>query len=141
MKITVLFFTVLSIFHFHACGEDDDDSTPTTNPPEILGMSFTKSNNTFDKTYDTLQSSLAANPNIRIVTEVNHQMNASSVGLMLEPTRVIFFGNPNLGTPLMQRNQLAGLDLPQKILVYQNELEEVFLGFNNPDFLSPRHGS
>lgn len=58
-----------------------------------------------------LRNTLEANPNISIVAEVDHQANAASVDLTLNPIRIIFFGNPKLGTPLMQKNQLAGLDL------------------------------
>ncbi|WP_233357660.1 DUF302 domain-containing protein [Haloflavibacter putidus] len=55
------------------------------------------------------------------MTEIDHSQNATSVDLELPPTQVIFFGNPNLGTPLMQKNQLAGLDLPQKVLFYEDK--------------------
>ncbi|WP_281986515.1 DUF302 domain-containing protein [Aquimarina aggregata] len=120
--------------------KDDDDMSPGTNPPEVLGMSFTQSSIVFDESYTALKSSIDANNNINIIAEVNHTMNATSVGLTLNPTRIVFFGNPALGTPLMQRNQLAGLDLPQKILVYENNLNEVYLGFNNTAYLSARHG-
>ena len=132
MKISSLFLVL----------DDDTTTEPTgipeveTDAPDVLGMSFTLSTINFEESYTALQSSIAANENIGIVAEVNHAMNAQSVELSLNPTQIIFFGNPNLGTPLMQENQLTGLDLPQKILVYQNDLEEVFLGFNNTSYLS-----
>ncbi|WP_232285896.1 DUF302 domain-containing protein [Aquimarina agarilytica] len=107
--------------------------------PNIVGMNFSISNNDFDESYLNLKNSLEANEKIKIVAEVNHQANAQSVDLELNPTRIIFFGNPNLGTPLMQKNQLAGLDLPQKILVYQDNQDEVFLSYNNTLYLSSRH--
>ena len=126
---------------FSTCKDDDDDTTePTTNPPNVVGLDFTKSIVSFDETYNSLRSALEANENIGIVAEVDHMANADSIDEILNPTRIIFFGNPNLGTPLMQRNQLAGLDLPQKILVYQNDLEEVYAGFNNTEYLASRHG-
>ncbi len=84
-------------------------------------MDYTQSKVSIDDTYAALRSSLEANPNISIVAEVDYQANAASVDLTLSPTMIIFFGNSNLATPLIQQNQLAGLDLPQKILVYQNE--------------------
>jgi len=102
-------------------------------------MDYTKSQATFEDSYAALRGALSANENIRIVAEVDHSANAQSINDTLNPTRLIFFGNPNLGTPLMQQNQLAGLDLPQKILVYENAEEEVFLGFNNTTYLSVRH--
>ncbi len=117
-----------------------DNTIPPTNSPNIIGMNYTKSKHPFQDTYTTLQNTIAANPNIRTIAAVNHTKNAASVDLSLRPTQVIFFGNPKLGTPLMQRNPLAGLDLPQKIVTYQNELDEVFLGYNNIAYLSARHG-
>ena len=122
-------------------GTDEPDETeePVTDPPNILGMDYTESTVSVEDTYATLKSALEANPNIGIVAEVDHQANAASVDLNLDATKIIFFGNPNLGTPLMQKNPLAGLDLPQKILVYQNQEDEVYAGFNNTTYLSSRH--
>lgn len=150
MKFLLLLFAT-TIF---SCGEDNPVSTPDVdgaigtdeieetmiNPPKVLGMDYTKSKVSIDETYVALRSTLESNPNISIVAEVDHQANADSIGLTVNPTKVIFFGNPNLGTPLMQKNQLAGLDLPQKIVVYQNEEDEVYAGFNNTTYLSTRHG-
>ncbi|MEO0334020.1 MAG: DUF302 domain-containing protein, partial [Bacteroidota bacterium] len=90
--------------------------------------------------YERVVNALEANTNIGIVAEVNHQSNAASVNLDLPPTRVVLFGNPNLGTPIMQANQLAGLDLPQKMLVYENGKGRVFAAYNSADYLAERHG-
>ena len=136
-----------------SCGDDvdepvvatDDDENPemeqtAPNPPNVLGMDYTQRQVSVDDAYDALKGTLESNPNISIVAEVDHQANAASVDLELNPTKIIFFGNPNLGTPLMQQNQVAGLDLPQKILIYQKAEEEVYAGFNNTTYLSSRHG-
>ncbi|WP_010520284.1 DUF302 domain-containing protein [Aquimarina agarivorans] len=140
MKIIVLIYLALTFFPF-SCKNDDDIPTEPETPqmPNIVGMNFLISNNSFNESYANLKNSLEANENIKIVAEVNHQANAASVDLDLNPTRVIFFGNPNLGTPLMQKNQLAGLDLPQKILVYQDDKKDVFMSYNNTLYLSSRH--
>ena len=58
----------------------------------------------------------------------------------LRPTRLIIFGNPRLGTPLMNEAQTLAIDLPQKMLVYQNDKNEVFVAFNDPLYLAKRHG-
>src|SRR5680860_770327 len=124
MKFILLLFAT-TVF---SCGDDttlssdatdntdtpDETEAPISNPPNVLGMDYTKSKVSVDDTYAALRSSLEANPNISIVAEVDHQANAASVDQELNPTKIIFFGNPNLGTPLMQKNQLAGLNLPQK---------------------------
>ncbi|NMH87011.1 DUF302 domain-containing protein [Flavivirga algicola] len=94
----------------------------------------------FDTTYQKLKDVIENNPNLKIIVELNHQTNASSVGLELNPTRIIMFGNPNLGTPLMQNTQIIGLDLPQKILVYQDDEGVVSVSYNDPLYLKDRHG-
>jgi len=123
--------------------DNKDDSTPTTGQDtsiNVVGMNFTKSTSNFETSYSSLTSSLEANPNIKIVAEVNHQENAISANLELNPTRIVFFGNPNLGTPLMQKNQLIGLDLPQKILIWQGVDNKVNISYNDPLYLQKRHG-
>jgi uncharacterized protein (DUF302 family) len=101
-------------------------------------MVITESTMSFAETWDTLAGALDANPNIRVLGVVDHAAAAASVGLTLEPNRVVFFGNPNLGTPLMQIEQTAGLDLPQKLLVWQ-ERDRVFVGYNSVGYLAARH--
>ena len=80
------------------------------------------------------------NPNLKIIAQLDHQANAASVGLELRPTRIVMFGNPNLGTPLMQNAQTTGLDLPQKIMVWQDDQNTVNISYNDPQYLQKRHG-
>lgn len=96
----------------------------------------------FEDTYSQLIQTLNGNPAITIVNEFDHAANAQRVGLSLRPTRVVTFGNPNLGTPLMQQNMLAGLDLPQKMLVWQDEYDgTTYIGYNDPyNYLVARYG-
>lgn len=138
MKIKALVFIILiSLVSCKYFGHGDGIIQP---PPNVVGLAYSKSEIPFEDAYETLRNALEENANIAIVAEVDHAVNANTVSLELDPTRIIFFGNPNLGTPLMQRNQLAGLDLPQKILVYQNKSGDGYLGFNNTSYLSSRHG-
>jgi uncharacterized protein (DUF302 family) len=104
------------------------------------GIITKTSNNSIDLTYQKLRAALSNNPNLKIIAELDHQANAASVGLELLPTKIIMFGNPRLGTPLMQNAQTTGLDLPQKILVYQTEDGSVKVSFNDPLYLKERHG-
>lgn len=135
LKLVIAFLILSS-----SCGDDDEGQQPNVSAPAIVsGLTLSESNSSFDITYTSLRNTIDTNPNIGIVAEVNHTENATSVGLELNPARIIFFGNPNLGTPLMQENQLAGLDLPQKIVVYQDDNEDVFLGFNSTEYLTARH--
>lgn len=57
----------------------------------------------------------------------------------LPPARVVFFGNPDLGTPLMQSSPRAGLDLPQRMLVWEDS-GDVKVTYNDPEYIAARHG-
>jgi uncharacterized protein (DUF302 family) len=66
--------------------------------------------------------------------------NAAGVDLELRPTQVVIFGNPQLGTQLMQDEQSVGIDLPQKLLVWEDEDGAVYVSYNAPEYLRTRHG-
>ncbi|MEM8505083.1 MAG: DUF302 domain-containing protein [Cyanobacteria bacterium P01_D01_bin.1] len=72
-------------------------------------------------------------------TTIDHSQNAEGVGLTLRPTRVVIFGNPNLGTPLMQCEQILAVDLPQKLLIWQDETGQVKIAYNDPRYVGGRH--
>jgi len=135
-------FLVLFLCSFVIFSCDDDDNGSTDNAvtvPEVSGMTVLVSENSFDDTYQSVITALQNNSNIGIVAEVDHQSNAQSVNLDLNPTKIVFFGNPALGTPLMIESQSTGLDLPQRLLVYQDDDENVFVAYNDPKFLEARH--
>ncbi len=69
---------------------------------------------------------------IKPIARVDHAEAAKSVGMELRPTQVLFFGNPKLGTPLMQCNQIAGLDLPMRVLAWEAEDGSTWLGYHSP---------
>lgn len=112
------------------------ESMEITTQKGVITKESTKS---FDETYNTLIKVLENNPNLKIIAQLDHQANAASVGLTLNPTKIVMFGNPNLGTPLMQSAQTTGLDLPQKILVWQDDQDIVRISYNDPQFLQQRH--
>lgn len=123
---------------------DPIDSMITIDPVdevnlEVDGLTFANANIRFDETNDLLVSALEAVEPIKIIAEVDHAKNAASVDLELDNTKVILFGNPNLGTPLMQKNQLAGLDLPQKLLIFESKDNAVNVAYNNVSYLKARH--
>lgn len=121
-----------------ACNINSDEDPEKDDNPNVPGTIYGLSTVSLEEAYSTLKTSLENNDQIGIVAEVDHAQNATSVSKELDPTKIIFFGNPNLGTPLMQENQLAGLDLPQKVLFYENEAK-VFALYNSIDYLESRH--
>jgi len=74
-----------------------------------------------------------------IFARIDHAAGATKVGQELRPTEVVIFGNPKVGTVLMQCAQTAGIDLPLKALVWQDEAGQVWLGYNDPAWLAQRH--
>ena len=77
---------------------------------------------------------------LTIFGTVDHAENATTAELELRPTRVVLFGNPKLGTPLMQCAQSIAIDLPQKMLIWEDEAGQVSVAYNNPEYLRERHG-
>ncbi|NET48065.1 MAG: DUF302 domain-containing protein [Merismopedia sp. SIO2A8] len=75
---------------------------------------------------------------LNIFSTIDHTQNATNAGLQLPPTRVVIFGNPKVGTPLMQCQQTVAIDLPQKLLIWQDE-QGVKIAYNDPHYLSERH--
>lgn len=74
-----------------------------------------------------------------LFSHIDHSKQAADKGLKLRPTQVILFGNPKIGTLLMQDQQAVAIDLPVKALVYEDEKECVLIAYNTIDWLKERH--
>jgi uncharacterized protein (DUF302 family) len=107
--------------------------------PDKAGLVTIESTDSFAATVTRITNTIENNPNLTLVTTVNHAENAESVGMELPPTTLVVFGNPILGTPLMQRERTIGIDLPQKMLIWQEE-QTVNVTYNDPFYLADRHG-
>src|SRR3984893_19166049 len=83
--------------------------------------------------------SLLSQKKIQVFADIDHAAGARKVGLTLRPTRLLIFGNPQVGTPLMQSRQTIGLDLPLRVLVWEDEAGKVWLTYHRPEFLAQRH--
>jgi uncharacterized protein (DUF302 family) len=83
--------------------------------------------------------SILAQKGIHLFAHIDHAAEANKVGLPLRPTQVLIFGNPKAGTPLMQRRQTIGLDLPLRVLVWEDEAGKVWLTYYPPNLLAQRH--
>jgi uncharacterized protein (DUF302 family) len=75
-----------------------------------------------------------------IFARIDHAAGAAEVGLSLRPTEVLLFGNARGGTPLMQSIQTTGIDLPLKMLVWQDAAAVTWLSYNDPQWIAKRHG-
>lgn len=123
-----------------ACSNDEPgDVIFSADVLNVRGTRFSESINSFEATYSNFIEALNANQALSIIAEIDHSANARAVGRVLNPTKIVFFGNPNLGTPLLQKNQLVGLDLPQKVLFFQNDDALVFAMYNSVALLESRY--
>ncbi|MEO9655686.1 DUF302 domain-containing protein [Marinomonas sp.] len=102
------------------------------------GVLSIKSQYSVQETADKFVS-LAESKGLNVFGRIDHSKNAEQAGLSLRPTQVIIFGNPKVGTPLMQCAQSLAIDLPQKVLVSQDENQQVWLSYNDPQYLKQRH--
>jgi len=71
---------------------------------------------------------------------IDHAAGAAAVGLSLRPTELLIFGNARGGTPLMELVQTTGIDLPLKVLVWQDASGTTWLSYNDPNWIAKRHG-
>jgi uncharacterized protein (DUF302 family) len=97
------------------------------------------SNHSVDDTVRRLKDSLAAK-GITLFALIDHSGEAEKAGLKMLPTKLLVFGNPKAGTPLMVAAPSAALDLPLKILIWQDAQGKVWLSYNSAEYLKERHG-
>ncbi len=76
---------------------------------------------------------------MKFIKRINHAQGAQKIGKELRPTELVIFGNPKVGTPLMQCRQSVAIDLPQKALIWQDAQGQVWLSYNDPNYLVERH--
>ncbi len=91
------------------------------------------------ETMDRLEAEIRAK-GLNVFARVDHAAGAEEAGLDLRPTELIIFGNARGGTPLMQASQTAGIDLPLKVLVWQDAAGKTWLSYNEPNWIVQRHG-
>lgn len=132
----VLLFPLLLAF---GCAPTDGAEQPVVASERTTGLVTIASAHDVAETYQRLRDAIEANPNLTILFELDHQANAASADRTLRPTRLILFGNPSMGTPLMQESPSIGLDLPQKMLVWEDEAGQAFVTYNDPLYLTWRH--
>ncbi len=74
-----------------------------------------------------------------VFKKIDHSQGAKTVGIELRETLVVIFGNPKVGSKLMQCNPTIAIDLPQKALIWQDANDKVWMSVNNPSYLKERH--
>ncbi|NHN59992.1 MULTISPECIES: DUF302 domain-containing protein [Halorussus] len=117
----------------------DGEETTNAAPDADAGLVTVSSTESVGATVERIEEDIEDNDDLILVTTVDHAGNARNAGLDLRPTTLILFGNPNLGTQLMQASRTAGIDLPQKLLVWAAEDGTANVTYNDPQWLAERH--
>jgi len=102
------------------------------------GLVAVKSAHNVKDTMDRFEAA-AKGKGLNIFLRVDHAAGAKKIGKDLRPTELLVFGNPQGGTPLMECAQSAGIDLPLKVLVWQDAAGQNWLAYNDPAYLAKRH--
>lgn len=102
------------------------------------GIARVRSNHSVDDTVKRLQDILQSR-GVRLFAVVDHSGEAESAGLKMPPTKLLIFGDPKAGTPLMLAAPSIALDLPLKILVAEDPAGQAWILYNAPAFLETRH--
>ena len=97
------------------------------------------SNHSVDETVEKLKEILQAK-GISLFALLDHSGEAEKIGLKMRPTRLLIFGSPKAGTPVMIAAPSSALDLPLKILIWKDAEEKVWITYNTPAYLQERHG-
>lgn len=105
----------------------------------MKGLVTIQSHYPVKETIDRLASIIEAK-GMTVFARLDHAENALKQGLPLRPTELIIFGNPKVGTFLMQDKQTTGIDLPIKALAWEDENGKTWLSYNDMDWIADRHG-
>jgi uncharacterized protein (DUF302 family) len=111
-------------------------------PPQVPmheGLDTVPSNYSVDETVARLLA-LLEEKSIKLFTLIDHSGEAAAAGLTMRPTKLLIFGNPKAGTPVMVDAPSAAIDLPLKLLVTETEAGKTLIFWNDPEWLAKRHG-
>ena len=109
---------------------------PTDNADGIVTIA---SGHSVDQAVDKLQELLRAK-GVQLFALIDHSGGAEKAGLRMPPTKLLIFGSPKAGTPLMLAAPSIALDLPLKVLVAEDAAGAVWISYNSPEYLRDRYG-
>jgi uncharacterized protein (DUF302 family) len=112
--------------------------TGKTAPETNKGIIDRPSNHSVDQTVRKLKNVLQSK-GVTLFALIDHSGEAGKVGMQMRSTKLVIFGSPKAGTPLMLASPSVAIDLPLKILVWEDGQGKVWLSYNSPDYLRERH--
>jgi len=108
-------------------------------PGANRGIIDKPSNHSVEQTIERLKGVLQSK-GVKLFALIDHSGEAEKVGMKMRPTKLLIFGSPKAGTPLMLAAPSIAIDLPLKILVWEDGQGKVWVSYNSPDYLEERHG-
>ena len=106
--------------------------------PKGNGIVDVPSSHSVDETVERLKAILETK-GVTLFTLVDHSGEAEKAGMKMNPTKLLIFGSPKAGTPLMLASPSIAIDLPLKILIWEDGHGKVWVSYNKPDYLQERH--
>jgi uncharacterized protein (DUF302 family) len=104
-----------------------------------VGIVSIASHHSVEQTVEKIEALLEAQ-RVKLFALVDHSGEAEKAGIQMRPTKLLIFGNPKAGTPLMIASPSSAIDLPLKILVWEDAAGKVWISYNGPAYLQARHG-
>ena len=127
---------ILAVLLLFACNNDDDNFEQLIDEltPETALITNERTG-TVAVVYQDLLNTLNQSGPPEVALQIDHASNAASIDQELPPARVVYFGNPEVGTPLMQANRAVGIELPLRMMVYQDDAERTLVTYRNATYL------
>src|SRR6266516_8183272 len=108
-------------------------------PAASKGITDIPSNHSVEQTVEKLKNILQSK-GVTLFALVDHSGEAAKIGMKMRPTKLLIFGSPKAGTPLMLAAPSVAIDLPLKILIWEDREGRAWLSYNSPAYLQERHG-
>jgi len=135
LAMTIYLVSLRGSTHSNSEKQQGNSMTPTTDNGIINKIS----NHSVDQTVEKLKGILQAK-GVMLFALVDHSGEAEKAGLKMRPAKLLIFGSPKAGTPLMVAAPSSAIDLPLKILVWEDSQGIVWVSYNSPAYLQKRHG-
>jgi len=103
------------------------------------GIVSLPSDRSVEATVDRLKN-IFQSKDVTLFALIDHSGEAEKVGMKMPPTKLLIFGSPKAGTPLMLASPTTGIDLPLKILIWEDPQRKVWVSYNSPEYFKQRHG-
>lgn len=138
LAMAIYLVSVRGSANFQSKGREEKTMAATTKTTKT-GIIDKASNHSVEQTVEKLENILQSK-GVTLFAVVDHSGEAEKVGMKMRPTKLLIFGSPKAGTPLMLAAPSIAIDLPLKVLVWEDEEGKVWISYNSPDYLRERHG-